>query len=105
MHTTNPNKEIIRRICTLFHIRKCWMLNQTHTNTEPVKLLVELEIEKKAAFQQELKDWSGMDFTIYTLQSEPNLINAIKTNGIILLPLAKNSGLSDIKKRQNKRMP
>ena len=80
------------------------MLNQTHTNIESVKLLVEHEIEKQAAFQHELKDWSGMDFAIYTLQSEPHVINTIKTNGIVLLPLAKNSGLSDIKKRQNKRM-
>ena len=74
--TASPNKEIIRRICTLFHIRKCWMLNQTHTNIESVKLLVEHEIEKQAAFQQELKDWSGMDFAIYTLQSEPHVIRA-----------------------------
>lgn len=99
MHKVSPNKEIIRRICTLFHIRKCWMLNQTHASTESVKLLVELEIEKQGAFQQELKYWSGMDFAVYTLQSEPELVSTIKTHGYVLLPLAKNSGLNDINKR------
>ena len=103
MHKVSPNKEIIRRICTLFHVHKCWMLNQTHLNTESVKLLVELEVEKQDAFQQELKDWSGMDFAIYTLQSNPKIINTIKTKGNVLLPLARNSALSDINKRQNKR--
>jgi hypothetical protein len=79
------------------------MLNQTHISTESVKLLVELELEKKDAFQQELKDWSGMDFAIYTLQADPSMISTIKINGTVLLPLASNSGLYDINKRQNKR--
>lgn len=108
MNKASPNKETIRRICTLFGIQQCWMLNKHHTNTDAnndfikldvTKLLVDINPEKQAAFQQELYEWSGMDFAIYTLQSDPALIETIKQQGYVLLPLAKNSGLNAINKR------
>ena len=101
MKPTTPNKEIIRRICTLFHIKECWM--STPSQGDNTQLLVSLDDEKIKSFNNELKDWSGIDFDIYTLSSKSSFTDNMKLNGIVLLPLEKNIALKDINRRSKER--
>lgn len=97
MKPTTPNKEIIRRICTLFHIKECWMI--TSPQSKNPQLLINLNDEKIKLFKSELKDWSGINFDIYTLNAKKIVIDNMKLNGETLLPLEKSIALKDINRR------
>ncbi|MEE9303605.1 MAG: hypothetical protein V3U84_07440 [Thiotrichaceae bacterium] len=92
----NPNKETIRRVCSIFKCEHCWLLNEGTL----LSLLVDLSTEKLKLFKVELESWSGNQFDIYNLDSENNKIEAIKQSGQQLLPVEKGKPLEDIEKRR-----
>ncbi len=96
MTQLNPNKETIRRICSMFKCNECWLLNQG----ESLSLLVQLETSVLTTFKQELESWSGNEFTVINYDSESTIQANIKQNGELLLPVESNVVLQDIEKRR-----
>ncbi len=92
----NPNKETIRRICSIFKCEKCWLLNEE----KQLSLLIYLATEKLVPFKVELESWTGSTFDIYNLNSENSKIASIKQLGEQLLPVDKEKPLEDIEKRR-----
>ena len=102
MKPSPPNKEIVRRICILFQIKQCWMTNPSQY--EASKLLVSLDNKKIDLFKKELKDWSGINFDVYSVNSKSTFADDIKLNGIILLPLELDTALMDINRRSKEKI-
>lgn len=97
MTALNPNKETIRRICSIFKCNSCWLLNE---KDKGLSLLVELDDKDLIQFKVEQESWSGLIFNVFNQNSPTLVINKIKKEGLILMPVHKDIPLEDIKKRQ-----
>lgn len=97
MALQSPNKETIRRICTLFKCSCCWLLNNEENNPY---LFVELKSKDLAAFKNELESWSGIQFVVFNADSAIATIEAIQLRGEQLLPVDNDTPLIDIEKRR-----
>lgn len=98
MTIKHPNKETIRRVCSMFKCKRCWLLNEDDKKT--LSLFVVLNDNDLVRFKEEQEAWSGFLFTISNQNSPTDEIEAIKTNGELLLPVDTNAPLEDIKMRQ-----
>ena len=97
MTIKNPNKETIRRVCSMFKCNSCWLLNE---ESEPLSLLVKLDNKHLDQFKDEQQAWSGFIFNVYNQNSPTSIINSIKMKGEMLMPVDKDIPLKDIKKRR-----
>jgi len=93
----NPNKETIRRICSMMKCSHCWLLN---INTENLSVLVELETNALETFKSELESWSGNEFDVYNFDTNSQRQKVFMDQGEQLLPVDKNIPLEDILKRR-----
>ena len=100
MSVKHPNKETIRRVCSMFKCESCWLLNDD--NKKALSLLVDLNDNDLVRFKEEQEAWSGFLFTISNQNSLIEEIEAIKNNGELLMPVDINVPLEDIKMRQKK---
>jgi hypothetical protein len=92
----NPSKETIRRICTLFKCKKCWLLK---TADLPIPLLVDIKSQGISQLEQELESWTGYSFEIYTTHSTQTMTDKFKLHGEKILPIDLDIPIRDIRKR------
>ena len=97
MKQISPNKETIRRVCSIFNCKNCWILDQ---GKEPLVLLVTLKPEKIDDFKQELESWSGNKYSILNQDTPKDIVNTIKQKGEKLLPIDQERPITDIEKRR-----
>lgn len=91
-----PNKEIIRRIGAMFGCQQCWM----QVTDNEITLLVDLDIEKLSAFQQELESWTGQRFIMLSIDNRPELTGPVISQGTLLLPVDPNEAINNMKNRR-----
>ncbi len=92
----NPNKETIRRICSIFKCENCWLLN----DGKLLSLVIDLPKEQLEAFKVELESWSGSQFDVYNLDAKSGKLDNIIQSGQQLLPVDSEKPLKDIQKRR-----
>lgn len=97
MTKVNPNKETIRRICSLFKCTDCW-LHQNQNSS--LTLLVDLKFGELSAFKQEIEAWSGHTFKILNMESSSTEVTNIKTHGTRLLPVETETPVKHIEMRR-----
>lgn len=96
MSQLNPNKETVRRICSIFKCNLCWLMN----NGKELFLLVEIDSASLQPFKNELESWSGCIFNVHNFDSEQDIIKTIKTSGEKLLPINQEVAMQDIEMRR-----
>lgn len=92
----NPNKETIRRICTLYQCSYCLLLDD---GRYPIGLLVNLKQQQINSFKQELESWTGYLFDIHNRNTSKKISAEFSLVGETLLPVRHNLPLEDIKRR------
>ena len=68
MNALTPNKEIIRRICILNGATCCY-ISHTEGNTF-LEILTDIKEEKLNNFSKELKEWSGINYKVYSMDGK-----------------------------------
>jgi len=91
-----PNKETVRRICSIFKCNTCWLLNRSGQ----LSVLVKLDTKNLPAFKQELESWSGCMFNVYNFESPEDSIQVIQTQGEQLLPINLETAMYDVEMRR-----
>jgi hypothetical protein len=65
MDSITPNKEIIRRICILNGGTCCYI---SHTKGDSfIEVLADIKHEMLDNFSQELSEWTGINYKVYTM--------------------------------------
>ncbi len=92
-----PNKETIRRICSIFKCDTCFFLN--NDGTKPC-VWIKLDTALLPSFKEELESWSGCPFQVYNFDSPIDVVSIIQTQGEQLLPIDQNIAMQDLHMRR-----
>lgn len=85
MIITTPNKEIVRRIASLYGATFCFML--VVKGSKFIEVHSDINSNKINLCEVELKDWAGMNFKVFNENSEKEKIDKIKKEGVKILPI------------------
>lgn len=85
MESITPNKEIIRRICILNGGACCYIL---HTKGDSfIEVLTDIEYEILNRFSQELSEWTGINYKVYTIKKKERRNTILKHINNKILPI------------------